>query len=91
MVPPVFSESVHLTLNSQVARLSQEIVNLKERNSGSAGSTVAASSGNGGSTCNFSLPTPTSVEFKDWKVRRNICSTGITWMKPNVGKWNQKP
>ena len=29
MVQPVLSESVHLTLNSQVARLSQEIVNLK--------------------------------------------------------------
>ena len=72
------------TLNSQVARLSQEIVILKERHSNSAANTVAASSGNGGSTNNFAahvMPNPiipTRVELKGWGVCRNIRGTGVT-------------
>ena len=49
-----------------------------------AASTVAASSGSGGSACNFAAPVmsgvfaPTRVELKGWGVWRNIRGTGIT-------------
>ena len=62
------------TINSQVERLNHEVVNLKERKLGSAASTVAASSGSGGSTSNFTahvMPntcTPTRVELEGWGV-----------------------
>ena len=70
--------------DSQVERLSQETVNLEERNNGSAASTVAASSGSGGSTSNFAahvMPTaftPTCVALKSWEVWRHVRGTGIT-------------
>ena len=72
------------TLTSHVERLSQDVVNLKERKNGSAASTVAASSGSEGSTSNFAahvMPntfTPTRVELKGWEVLRNVRGTGIT-------------
>ena len=73
-----------MTNNSRIARLSQEIVYLKETHSGSAGSTVAASSGSGRSTSNFAahvMPNtfiPNRVELNGWEVWRNISATGIT-------------
>ena len=72
------------TCHSQVERLSEEIVGLKNRHNGSAASTVAASSGSGGSISNFAahvMPNsfiPTRVELKGWEVWRNIRGTGIT-------------
>ena len=67
------------TLHSQVDRLSEEIVGLKNRHSGSAASTVAGSSGSGGSRSNCAahvMPNtfvPTRVELKGWAVG---CRTG---------------
>ena len=72
------------TLHSIVDRLEQEVTTLKGKHSISAASTVATSSGNGGSHIGQCTPgvaselLPTRIELKGWGVWRKIRETGIT-------------
>ena len=72
------------TLHSIVDRLEQEVTTLKGRHSISAASTVATSSGSGGSHIGPCAPgvasewLPTRIELKGWSVWRRIREAGIT-------------
>ena len=72
------------TLHSIVDRLEQEVTTLKGKHSISAASTVATSSGSGGSHIGPCAPgvasewLPTRIELKGWGVWRRIRETGIT-------------
>ena len=82
------------TLHSQVVRLSEEVVGMKSRHSGSAASTVAASRDSGGSTSNFAahlMPNTfiaTRVELNGWGVWRNSRGWGTRWMR--LKTWSVK-
>ena len=72
------------TLNFMVTRLEQEVTTLKGKHSISAASTVATSSGSGGSHIGPCAPGVASewlltrIELKGWGVWRRIRETGIT-------------
>ena len=72
------------TLHSIVDRLEQEVTTLKGRHSISAASTVATSSGSGGSHIGPCAPgvasewSPTRIELKGWSVWRRTREAGIT-------------
>ena len=73
------------TLRSIVDRLEQEVTTLKGKYSSvSAASTVATSSGSGGSRTGLCTPgvasewLPTRIELKGWGEWREIRETGIT-------------
>ena len=72
------------SLRSIVEQLEREVTTLKNKNSISAASTVATSSGSGGSNIGAGFPSgqslwiPTRVELKGWGVCRRIRETGIT-------------
>ena len=68
------------TLQSQVARLSEEVVGMKSRRNGSAASTMAASPGSGGSTSNFAAQVmPNS--FVATHVEGTSVERGSRWMR----------
>ena len=58
------------TLHSQVVRLSEEVVCMKNRHHGSAVSAVAASVASGGSTNNFTAPVMPNTFCHPYRIER---------------------
>ena len=79
-----FTTNMVETLKSELQRLNDEVVFMNNRPNGSAASTVAASTGSGGSTSNFAAYVmqktfaASQIELKGWGVWRNIRGTWIT-------------
>ena len=73
-------ESLHSTVNP----LEQEVTTLKGKHSISAASTVATSSGSGGSHVGCGIPggpsvwLPSRIELRRWRVWSRIRETGLT-------------
>ena len=72
------------TLHSQVLRLSEEVVCMKNRHHGSAASTVAAFTGSGGGARNSAASVmqhtfvASRIELKGWGVWKDVRGSGIT-------------
>ena len=72
------------SLHSVVNRLEQEVTTLKGKHSISAASTVATSSGSGGSHVGAGIPggssvwLPSRIELKGWGEWSRIRETGLT-------------
>ena len=72
------------SLHSMVNRLEQEVTTMECKNSISAASTVATSSGSGGGNVGVGIPggpavwLPSRIEFQGWGVWSRIRETGLT-------------